>query len=163
MTPNVDRLSQITNLLARVRTLLDGGWHYSSPLVRGSHAEHYGNQPLVERPNALDVLESVAQDLDHLSQELATANDTANELKLDTMVLCQANLELLATIYMNLSIELYSALAKARESLAETKPKVERPRKPRAPKSVPPTEAEAEQGGLFEAEASTPATDKATP
>lgn len=135
MATDTEKLSQIVEFLAQVRTILDGGWHYSSPLIR--HESNETRVTLVERPDALGIVADVVTDLASVSSVLFTLEERAKELNVDTVVLCQADLGLLARTYQLLAQEISNAANRAIDALTVTTPKAERKRAPRTPKASP--------------------------
>ncbi|MFA5053795.1 MAG: hypothetical protein WC565_07040 [Parcubacteria group bacterium] len=135
MATDTEKLSQIVEFLAQVRTILDGGWHYSSPLIR--HESNETRVMLVERPDALGIVADVVTDLASVSSVLFTLEERAKELNVDTVVLCQADLGLLARTYQLLAQEISNAANRAIDTLTVTAPKAERKRAPRTPKASP--------------------------
>lgn len=133
LATDTEKLSQIVEFLAQVRTILDGGWHYSSPLIR--HESNETRVMLVERPDALGIVADVVTDLVSVSSVLFTLEERAKELNVDTVVLCQADLGLLARTYQQLAQEISNAANRAIDALTAAAPKVERKRAPRTPKA----------------------------
>jgi len=133
LATDTEKLSQVVEFLAQVRTILDGGWHYSSPLIR-----HESNQTRVivtERPDALGIVADVVTDLASVSSVLFTLEERARELDVNTVALCQADLGLLARTYQVLAQDISNAANRAIEALTAAAPKAERKRAPRAPKA----------------------------
>lgn len=135
MATDTEKLSQIVEFLAEVRTVLDGGWHYSSPLIRNDPSRPL-HPMLVERPDALGIVADVVVDLDGVSGMLFGMAARAAELGVDTVTLCNADLGLLARVYQALAQEISAAANKAISTLSPAV-KVERKR---APRSRPPAE-----------------------
>lgn len=134
MATDTEKLNQIVEFLAQVRTILDGGWHYSSPLIRtGDSSPH--PVMLVERPDALGIVADVVADIDLVSSSLFQMAARAAELGVDTVTLCGADLGLLARVYQALAQDISNAANKAVDTLSPA-PKAERkPRATRTPKS----------------------------
>lgn len=116
---DTEKLSQIVEFLAEVRTILDGGWHYSSPLIRT------GPTMLVERPDALGIVADVVADIDLVSSSLFHMATRATELGVDTVTLCGADLGLLARVYQQLAQDISNGANRAIDSLSPA-PKAER-------------------------------------
>lgn len=135
MATDREKLNQVVELLAEVRTVLDGGWHYSSPLLRLRRADEGNPDLLVERADCLSMVAEVISDVDRVSDHLAALSDRANELGVDTTVLCGADLPLLARTYKALAVALGNAANDAVDTLTATAPKPDRKRAPRAPKA----------------------------
>lgn len=148
---NADKLSQIVEFLAQVRLILDGGWHYSSPLIRQVPD---APAPLIERPDALSIVADVIRDLDGVSSTLGELATQAVALNVDTVALCRADLGLLARVYQGLAQEISTAANHALEQLTAPAKPERKPRTPRQPKasgtsnpaqtSLPTTESEPE-------------------
>jgi hypothetical protein len=156
--PNTERLGQIVELLARLCLLLDGGYHYSSPLVRERF--HEGKTtletPVVHHNGLLDLLQDISHDLNHLGAEIRAAQDLAAQLGVDPVALCGADLPALGRAFDGLCLDLVTAVGKAHE-IIDPPAKVDRPKRmrTRALASSPPIDG---QSGLFangDAEAST--------
>lgn len=130
---DTEKLSQIVEFLAQVRTILDGGWHYSSPLIRTSDSSPHGTM-LVERPDALGIVADVVADVDLVSSSLFQMAARATELGVDTVTLCGADLGLLARVYQQLAQDISNAANRAIDTLSPA-PKAERKRATRAPKA----------------------------
>jgi hypothetical protein len=133
LATDTEKLSQIVEFLAEVRTILDGGWHYSSPLIR--HESNQTRVMVIERPDALGIVADVVTDLASVSSCLYSLDQRAKELDVNTVVLCGADLELLARTYQALAQEISNAANRAVDTLTAAAPKVERKRAPRAPKA----------------------------
>lgn len=145
MATDTEKLSQIVEFLAEVRTVLDGGWHYSSPLIRNDPSRPL-HPMLVERPDALGIVADVVVDLDGVSGMLFGMAARAAELGVDTVTLCNADLGLLARVYQALAQEISAAANKAISTLS---PAV-KPERKRGSRSKPGTEAIAqEQQGTY--------------
>jgi hypothetical protein len=151
MTINPEKLSQIVKLLSDVRTLLDGGYHYSSPIRRRQAAERrasangvdetYFQEILVEKKDCVSLLADVVIELDWLQANLFELAIAADELDVDTVALCGANLELQARVYEQLSQDLSRAITVAVEALRPQATKPERRKRgPNKPKSTPSTQ-----------------------
>jgi hypothetical protein len=90
---------------------------------------------LVERPDALGIVADVVTDLASVSSVLFTLEERAKELNVDTVVLCQADLGLLARTYQLLAQDISNAANRAIDALTVAAPKAERKRAPRTPKA----------------------------
>lgn len=124
------KLRQIVQILAEVRTLLDGGWHYSSPIIRTQ------SEMLLETPDALGIVNEIVVDLELLSTSLFEVHARTSDLGLNTVELCGADLELLARVYQALSQDIAVAVTRAKDLLMPAA-KPERKRAPRTPKVSP--------------------------
>ena len=146
MATDTEKLSQIVEFLGHVRIVLDGGWHYSSPLIR-AEASLPQHSMLVERPDALGIVADVVVDLDGVSSNLFAMAARAAELGVDTVVLCGADLGLLARVYQALAQDISAAANKAISTLS---PAV-KPERKRGPRSKPPADGHG-QTSLLESE-----------
>lgn len=135
---NAEKLTQIVALLGHVRTVLDGGYHYSSPFLRSrGDAPELAPPVLREKPDALALLEDVVIDLTSLAQSLDALDDEAKTLQVDTKAMCGVDLPLYAKVYDQLATEVGAAVRNAFERLTapnESAPKPERKRTTRTPK-----------------------------
>lgn len=147
--PNTERLGRIVELLARLSLLLDGGYQYSSPLVRERF--HEGKTtletPLVHHNGFLELLNEVGTDLNHLGAEIRAAQDLAAQLGVDPLALCGADLSALSRVFDGLCLDLVSAVGRARE-IIDPPSKADKPKRTRtrALASSPPPDG---QSGLF--------------
>ena len=132
MITDKEKLSQIVEFLGQVRTVVDGGWHYSSPIIR--HESNETRIMVVERPDALGIVADVVTDLARVSSVLFSLEERAKELGVDTLVLCQADLGLLARTYQILAQDISNAANRAVDALTVAAPKAERKRAARTPK-----------------------------
>ena len=132
---DTEKLSQIVTFLAEVRTILDGGWHYSSPLIRAHDLANSGGC-IIERPDALGIVADVVADIDLVSSSLFGMATRATELGIDTVTLCGADLGLLARVYQQLAQDISNAANRAVDTLSPAA-KPERKRAPRTPKASP--------------------------
>jgi len=130
LATDTEKLNQIVEFLAQVRSILDGGWHYSSPLIRTR------GTMLVERPDALGIVADVVADVDLVSSSLFQMASRATELGVDTVTLCGADLGLLARVYQQLAQDISNAANRAIETLSPV-PKAERKRATRPKASTP--------------------------
>jgi hypothetical protein len=146
-----EKLNQVVELLAEVRTVLDGGWHYSSPLLRLRRADEGNPNLLLERADCLSMVAEVISDVDRVSDHLAALSERANALGVDTVILCGADLALLARTYKGLAVSLGNAANDAVDALTTSAPKAERKRAPRAPKAST-TSSPSNQTSLLEQE-----------
>jgi hypothetical protein len=149
MATDTEKLSQIVEFLAEVRTILDGGWHYSSPLIR-REASLPQHSMLVERPDALGIVADVVVDLDAVSGTLFAMAARAAELGVDTVDLCGADLGLLARVYQALAQDVSTAANKAVSALTPAT----KPERKRGPRSKPPADGRG-QTSLLESEPTT--------
>lgn len=139
---NSEKLTQIVTFLDNVRTVLDGGYHYSSPFLRTrGDADGLAPPVLREKPDALGLLEDIVADLMSLAQSLDALDDEAKQLKVDTRAMCGADLSLYTKIYDQLATDVGIAVQNAIERLTSPNgtinPKPERkPRTPRTPKTT---------------------------
>lgn len=146
--PNTERLAQIVELLGRISTLIDGGYQYSSPLVRDKYQGKYSG-PLVHHNGVLELLNSIATDVSHLGAELQAANELATTLGVDTVAMCQADLPVLSRAYDALCIDIVAACVRASEVISPPAKQAERQRRPRKSSSSSATPSDG-QSGLFE-------------
>lgn len=147
--PNTERLGQIVELLARLSLLLDGGYQYSSPLIRQRFAEGRTTleTPLLHHNGLLDLLNEVGNDLNHLGSEIRAAQDVATQLGVDSVALCGADLPALGRAFDGLCLDLITAVGKAREIIdPPTKADKAKRTRTRALASSPPPDG---QSGLF--------------
>ena len=89
---------------------------------------------VVERPDALGIVADVVTDLASVSSVLFSLEERAKELGVDTLVLCQADLGLLARTYQILAQDISNAANRAVDALTVAAPKAERKRAARTPK-----------------------------
>jgi hypothetical protein len=136
---NAEKLAQIMALLGHVRTVLDGGYHYSSPFLRSrGDGPELAPPVLREKPDALALLEDVVVDLTSLAQSLDALDDEAKILQVDTKTMCGVDLPLYTKVYDQLATEVGAAVRNAFERLtapAESAAKPERKRTTRTPKA----------------------------
>lgn len=148
---NPEKLAQIVKLLSDVRSLLDGGYHYSSPIRRRQAAERRAaangvdellfQEILIEKKDCLSLLADVVTELDWLQANLLELAISADELDVDTVALCGADLELQSRVYQQLSQDLSRAITAAVETLRPQAPKQERRKRgPNKPKTTPSTQ-----------------------
>jgi hypothetical protein len=146
---NPEKLAQIVKLLSDVRLLLDGGYHYSSPIRRRQAAERRAaviaddefQEILVEKKDCLSVLAEIVTELDWLQSNLLELAIAADELDVDTVALCGADLELQSRVYQQLSQDLSRAVTLAVETLRPQSVKPERKKRgPNKPKPAPSTQ-----------------------
>lgn len=135
LATDTEKLNQIVEFLAQVRSILDGGWHYSSPLIRTGDSSPHGTM-LVERPDALGIVADVVVDIDLVSSSLFQMATRATELGVDTVTLCGADLGLLARMYQQLAQDISNAANRAIDTVSPA-PKAERKqRASRTPKAA---------------------------
>lgn len=111
-----DRLAAVVQCTARIQLLTEGGWQYSSPLVResGGHAV-----PLLDTPDALSLVALVVGDLDILSKELFGLVDQAKDLGIDPLAMCQVDLATSARVYQQLAMDLATASQRAIDAMRQ--------------------------------------------
>lgn len=135
------KLAQIAELLAAVRTLLDGGYHYSSPFLRSRGDSDDQAPPMIrERQDGLGLLSDIVSDLQSVALSLAELDDQAKELKLNTQAICGVDLSLYTRIYDQLATDIKAAVQIAIDGLAangESAAKPERRKAARVPKAPP--------------------------
>jgi len=149
MIADADKLKATVTLLAEVQRALDGGWYYSSPLVREGVFE---NPAIIqESPGAIGIVRMVAEDVNALATYLLTLQERAVALGIDTCAICGANLSRLAGVHLRLAEELALVVSNAEGDLApiEATAVPERKRRGRAKPSTqleitPETPAETE-------------------
>lgn len=111
-----DKLAAVVQHISRVQLMTEGGWQYSSPLVR----ETGGNEvPLLDTPDAISIVALVVGDIDLLSRELFALVDEARTLGIDSIGMCRVDLPGLARIYQQLAMDLGTASQKAIEQLKQ--------------------------------------------
>ena len=135
LVAETEKLARIVQLLAAVRSAVDGGWCYSSPLIR-SGTMNGSPAPMFESPDALGVLSVVAADAHDLSNHLSELHHEARDLGVDTVALCSVNLDALAGIYLQLSLEIQASVRVAQGEAQPAAPKPEGRRRGRQPKAV---------------------------
>ena len=127
MTVNAEKLSAIVTLLSDVRQMLDGGWHYSSPVIRLRAVRPIGEENfdpcgvVIERSDALSIVAEIVSDLDRTASTIACLDMQATELEVDTKVMCGADLALLARVYQKLAQDISRA---ANEAIDQLRPPV---------------------------------------
>ncbi len=136
---NADKLAKVVELLAQVRTVLDGGYHYSSPFLRSRGDGPQLAPPILrEKPDALSLLADVVEDLTFLSSALTELDDQAKGLEIDTKAMCETDLGLYQRTYEQLAIAVASAVQTAVAALSgngESNGKPERRRATRTPRA----------------------------
>lgn len=136
MTVNAEKLSAIVTLLSEVRLMLDGGWHYSSPIIRLRAVEGPKGEDnldpcgvVIERPDALSMVAELVADLDRTATSIMCLDEQARELEVDTKVMCGADLTLLSRVYQKLAQDISRAANEAVDALrppVATKPERKR-------------------------------------
>lgn len=136
MTVNAEKLAAIVTLLSEVRLMLDGGWHYSSPIIRLRAVEApkgEGNLDpcgvIIERADALSMVAELVADLDRTATSIMCLDQQAIELEVDTKVMCGADLALLARVYQKLAQDISRAANEAVTAL--TPPPATKPERKR--------------------------------
>lgn len=129
---DANKLEQICELLTDVRALLDGGWHYSSPIIRRRNSSGL----LVEHADCLSMVAEVIVDIESVSGQLSDLSAKAESLSVDTVALCNADLPLLARTYKALALAISNAANEAVDALTTPAPKAERKRGGRRPKDA---------------------------
>lgn len=137
MTVNAEKLAAIVTLLSEVRLMLDGGWHYSSPIIRLRAVEGPKGEDnldpcgvIIERADALSMVAELVSDLDRTSTAIMCLDEQARDLEVDTKVMCGADLALLARVYQKLAQEISRAANDAVDALRPPVPaKPERKRR----------------------------------
>ncbi len=148
MVANADKLAQIVELLAEVQTVLDGGWYYSSPLIRNGLTTALAAGPLVTTPDALSIVAAVVADTADVATYLMRLAERATNLEVDVLALCNADLTLLSRVYLKLSQDISTAANEAVDALRPTeKPEAPR-RRARQSKSSAPSSSQTSLGGL---------------
>lgn len=155
------KLAQIAELLAAVRTLLDGGYHYSSPFLRSRGDTDHEPPPMIrEKADGLGLLSDIVSDFQSIALSLDQLDDQAKELSIDTIAICGVDLGLYTRIYDELATALKAAVDVAANGLHSNGESVEKPerrkgpRKPKASKqtTLPIAEPETAEGIDNEAE-----------
>lgn len=131
MATDKEKLEQLVHFLAEVHNVLDGGWQYSSPLIRARRIAGGNPSFLVDESDCLSIVAQVVSDIDRASDKLDALATQATELNVDTRSLCGADLPLLAKTYKALAIAIGNAANDAIDALATATPaaKERRPRK----------------------------------
>jgi hypothetical protein len=136
---NAEKLYAIVTLLSEVRLMLDGGWHFSSPIIRLRAAEApTGDENLdpcgviIERPDALSMVAELVADLDRTATAIMCLDQQASELEVDTKVMCGADLGLLSRVYQQLAQDVSRAANTAVDAL-KPPPTTKPERKRRSP------------------------------
>jgi hypothetical protein len=130
---NAEKLVKVCELLGKLRTTLDGGWYYSTPLLRTHDAVPVEWSDIWQsKPDALSIVAEVVADLDRISATLHELTAQAAELQIDTVQVCGADLGLLARVYTQLAQDVSASANKAVEALRPP-PAPRRGRKPNAP------------------------------
>lgn len=139
MTVNAEKLSAIVTLLSEVRLMLDGGWHYSSPIIRLRAVEGPKGEEnldpcgvIIERADALSMVAELVADLDRTATAIMCLDQQAIELEVDTKVMCGADLGLLARVYQKLAQDVSRAANEAVDAL-KPPPSTKPERKRRSP------------------------------
>jgi hypothetical protein len=124
--------------------MLDGGWHFSSPIIRMRALEAPKGAEnvdpcgvIIERADALSMVAELVSDLDRTATAIMCLDQQAIELEVDTKVMCGADLGLLARVYQKLSQDVSRAANEAVDALKPpptTKPERKR-RGPQGPSS----------------------------
>lgn len=120
MVTDSKKLDEIVRFLADVRNVLDGGWHYSSPLIRLRRSDEGNPSVLVEESDCLSMVAQVVSDVDRVSDTLDALSTRATELGVNTVQLCGADLPLLARTYKALAIAIGNAANDALDALTAT-------------------------------------------
>jgi hypothetical protein len=131
------KLAQISELLAAVRTLLDGGYHYSSPFLRSRGDAPDLAPPMVrEKSDALSLLADIQEDLVSIALSLEQLDEQARVLQLDTKLICGVELSLYKKVYDTLAKDLAVTVKIAVDTLnGESVVKPDRRRGTRVPKA----------------------------
>ena len=153
VTVNAEKLRSIVELLSEVRLMLDGGWHYSSPIVRMRANQPYVKtdaqgvleeivlEPcgvVIERPDALSIVAELVSDLDRTSAMLSCLDERAKELGVDTRLMVGADLTLLTRVYAQLTQDISRAANDAVDALKDAPPpRAERKRRVTAMAATP--------------------------
>lgn len=136
---NAEKLGQVVETLAHIRTVLDGGYHYSSPFLRTRGAGPDLPPPLLrEKPDALGILSDVVEDLGCIAGSLSALAQQAKDLQIDTKAMCGADLALYSRVYEQLASDVNAAVLVAVQAMAgngDSTPKPERRRMTRTPKA----------------------------
>lgn len=120
-----DRLASVVQCTSRIQLMTEGGWQYSSPLVRESGGPEI---PLLDTPDAISIVSLVVGDIDMLARELSCLVDEARALGIDPVAMCQVDLPGLARAYQQLAMDLGAAAQRAVETMRQP-PKPERKRR----------------------------------
>lgn len=112
-----DKLKAVVTCTSRIQLLTEGGWQYSSPLVRQNGGEKI---PLLDTSDAISIIALVAGDVDILSRELSTLVDEAKALGFDPIAMCQVDLATQARVYQQLAMDLATASNRAIDGLKQS-------------------------------------------
>jgi hypothetical protein len=112
-----DKLGLVVRCTSRIQLLTEGGWQYSSPLIREAGGEAV---PLLDTPDAISIVSLVVGDLDELSRDLFGLVEVASSLGIDTVAMCQVDLPTQARVYQQLAMDLGSAAQRAVDALRQS-------------------------------------------
>lgn len=121
-----DRLASVVQCTSRIQLLTEGGWQYSSPLVRESGGARI---PLLDVPDAISIIALMVGDIDQLSKELFTLIEESKTLGIDPVAMCQVDLPNLARAYQQLAMDLATASQRAIDAMKQPVGKPERRRR----------------------------------
>lgn len=130
-----DKLKAIVTCTSRIQLLTEGGWQYSSPLVRQTGGEAI---PLLDTSDAISIVALVAGDVDILSRELFGLFEESKALGFDSLAMCQVDLATQARVYQQLAMDLATATQRAIESLKQSAQPKERRRRSNGSASAAP-------------------------
>lgn len=112
-----DKLKAIVTCTSRIQLLTEGGWQYSSPLVREAGGDAV---PLLNTSDAISIAALVAGDVDILSRELFALVDETKTLGFDPVAMCQVDLATQARVYQQLAMDFATATQRAIEGLKQS-------------------------------------------
>lgn len=112
-----EKLNQVVQVVSRIQLLTEGGWQYSSPLIR-EEGEPRGI-PLLETPDSISLVQLVVGDIDQLHRELVRLVEDAKGLGIDTVTICGADIAAQARAYQQLAMDLGTAAQRALETMRE--------------------------------------------
>lgn len=149
-----DKLKAVVQCTARIQLVTEGGWQYSSPLVRESGGSEV---PLLDTPDAISIVALMVGDIDQLSRELFALVEEAKSLGIDPMAMCSLDLPCLARTYQQLAMDLATASQRAIENmqgsqLANSATRQSRRRGPKANGAGSSTTPATNQTSLLDAE-----------
>lgn len=110
--------------------MLDGGWHFSSPLIRKRSVSE-GGALVIEHSDCLSMIAETIVDIDRVADHLSVLAEQAEQLGVDAKALCGADLPLLARTYKALGVAIGNAANDAVEALtlaAASKPRGRKPK-----------------------------------
>jgi hypothetical protein len=111
-----DRLAAVVQCTTRIQLMTEGGWQYSSPIVRESGGPEI---PLLDVPDAISIVSLMVGDIDMLARELSCLAEESRTLGIDSVAMCQVDLPSLALAYQQLAMDLGSAAQRAVDAMRQ--------------------------------------------